>query len=595
MEIFITHSHSAKVGLLFAVKHPQERRWFAQQRDWGTQMKFFSGQIHRALMVAALFGVIANILMLAVPLYALQVMDRVLASRSLDTLLVLTLGVLVCLAMSAILLRVKSRIFSRAALMVEQRLTPELVGREIRAIASRNEPDLEFAKHLKYVSSFINKHGLSAATELMLVPLFLFLVVLVDLRMGAALGVLLLLLALCIPLQRWVMRKGEESIELQGRIDDARHLRLRRLANVMEVLGLTSRVVHNIQQSRDRELKERLSQDDRVLRVESFSRFVSLMVNVTLIGLGAYLASADLITPGQIIACLIIGMRTVSPLDGYIRAQQSIFMFKRSRKLISEVMQNSAYEAPGLPIISQPEAGVRMQDVVFSHGPGLKPIVAGVTMQIRPGSCIGLVGANGVGKTTFAKLVLGLYRPTAGQVRLGELDVSQVSRALLGPHLGYLDQAAELFPATIADNISRFEPAPIDEVIAAAKRVGAHEMIEQLPQGYETRVQGNGQNLSGGQRQMVCLARAIYGKPSLVVLDEPSSMLDGREATKVGLLLEQLKQEGVTTLVISHDKRLLRYTSTQLELQGGQIRRLENKPNVQPPPPVEEVEETSNV
>lgn len=558
-------------------------------------MKFYSGRIHRALVVAALFGVIANILMLAVPLYALQVMDRVLASRSLDTLLVLTLGVLVCLAMSAILLRVKSRIFSRAALMVEQHLTPELVGREIRAIASRNEPDLEFAKHLKYVSSFINKHGLSAATELILVPIFLFLVVLVDLRMGVALGALLLLLALCIPLQRWVMRKGEESIELQGRVDDARHLRLRRLANVMEVLGLTSRVVHNIQQSRDRELKERLSQDDRVLRVESFSRFVSLMVNVTLIGLGAYLASADLITPGQIIACLIIGMRTVSPLDGYIRAQQSIFMFKRSRKLISEVMQNSAYEAPGLPIISQPEAGVRMQDVVFSHGPGLKPIIAGVTMQIRPGSCIGLVGANGVGKTTFAKLVLGLYRPTAGQVRLGELDISQVSRALLGPHLGYLDQAAELFPATIADNISRFEPAPIDEVIAAAKRVGAHEMIEQLPQGYETRVQGNGQNLSGGQRQMVCLARAIYGKPTLVVLDEPSSMLDGREAAKVGMLLEQLKQEGVTTLVISHDQRLLRYTSTQLELQGGQVRRLEDKPHAQPQPPFEKVEEKSNV
>ena len=539
-------------------------------------MKFFSGQVRRALVVAALFGLIANILMLAVPLYALQVMDRVLASRSLDTLLVLTLGVLVCLAMSAILLRVKSRICSRSALMVEQRLTPELVGREIRAIASRNEPDLEFAKHLKYVSSFVNKHGLSAASDLILVPTFLFLVVLVDLRMGAALGALLTLLALCIPLQRWVMRKGEENIELQGRIDDARHLRLRRLANVMEVLGLTSRVVHSIQRSRDRELQDRLSQDDRVLRVESFSRFISLMVNVTLIGLGAYLASADQISPGQIIACLIIGMRTVSPLDGYIRAQHAIFMYQRSRKIITDVIQNSAYEPPGLPIISQPDAGVRMQDVVFSHGPGLKPIIAGITMQIRPGSCIGLVGANGVGKTTFAKLMLGLYRPTAGQVRLGELDISQLSRALLGPHLGYLDQAAELFPATIADNISRFEPAPIDEVIAAAKRVGAHEMIEQLPQGYETRVQGNGQNLSGGQRQMVCLARAIYGKPSLVVLDEPSSMLDGREAAKVGLLLEQLKSEGVTTLVISHDQRLLRYTSTQLELTGGQVRRLDS-------------------
>lgn len=560
-------------------------------------MKFFTGQVHRALIVAALFGFIANILMLAVPLYALQVMDRVLASRSLDTLFVLTLGVLVCLAMSAILLRVKSRIFSRAALMVEQRLTPELVGREIRAIASRNEPDLEFAKHLKYVSSFINKHGLSAASELILVPIFLFLVVLVDLRMGAALGVLLLLLALCVPLQRWVMRKGEENIELQGRIDDARHLRLRRLANVMEVLGLTSRVVHNIQQSRDRELTARLSQDDRVLRVESFSRFISLMVNVTLIGLGAYLASADMISPGQIIACLIIGMRTVSPLDGYIRAQQSIFMYKRSRKLITDVLQEPAYQPPGVPIVSQPDAGVRLQEVVFSHAPGVKPIIAGVTMQIRPGSCIGLVGANGVGKTTFAKLLLGLYRPTSGQVRLGELDISQVSRALLGPHLGYLDQAAELFPATIADNISRFEPAPIDEVIAAAKRVGAHEMIEQLPQGYATRVQGNGQNLSGGQRQMVCLARAIYGKPSLVVLDEPSSMLDAREASKVGLLLEQLKVEGVTTLVISHDARLLRYTSTQLELSGGQVKRLEAKaaaaPNPQPPMP--ELKESTDV
>jgi len=539
-------------------------------------MKFFSGQVYRALVVAAGFGFVANMLMLAVPLYALQVMDRVLSSRSLDTLLVLTLGVLVCLVMSAILLRVKSRLFSRSALIVEQAFTPELLSREMRAIASRNEPDLEFAKHLKYVSSFISKHGLSAATELILVPIFLLLVVLVDIRMGLALGLLLLLLALCIPLQRWVMRKGEEHIDLQSRIDDARQFRLRRLANVMEVLGVTSRVIYNIQESRDRELSTRLAQDDRMLRVESFSRFISLMVNVTLIGLGAYLAAADLISPGQIIACLIIGMRTVAPLDGYIRAQQAIFMYRRSRQIISDVMENPLYEAPGVPIISRPDSGVRMQDVVFSHGPGLKPVVAGVTLQIRPGSCIGLVGANGVGKTTFAKLLLGLYRPNAGQVRLGELDISQISRVLLGPHLGYLDQAAELFPATVADNISRFEPAPIDEVIAAAKRVGAHEMIEQLPQGYDTRVQGNGQNLSGGQRQMICLARAIYGKPSLVVLDEPSSMLDGREATKVGLLLDQLKLEGVTTLVISHDQRLLRHTTTQLELQGGQLRRVES-------------------
>lgn len=540
-------------------------------------MKFFSGKVYKALVTAAIFGFIANLLTLAVPVYALQVMDRVLANRSLDTLFVLTLGVLTCLAMSTLLQRVKGRVFSRAAILVEQNLMPELVGREIRAIASRNEPDLDFSKHIKYISSFVNKFGLSAATDLILVPIFLLLVLLVDFRMGAALGGLLGLLALCIPLQRWVMRKGEENIELQGRVDDARHIRLRRLANVMEVLGLTSRLVFNILQLREKELSGRLAQDDRVMRVESFSRFIALMVNVTLIGMGAYLAASDLVTPGQIIACLIIGMRTVAPLEAYVRAQQSIFMYKRSRELITDVLKDAGYDAPNQPIISKPESAIKMQDVIFSHAAGQKPIITGVTMQIRPGSCIGLVGANGVGKTTFAKLLLGLYRPSSGRVRLGDLDISQISRALLGPHLGYLDQAAELLPATIADNISRFEPAPIDEVIAAAKRVGAHEMIEQLPKGYHTRVQGNGLNLSGGQRQMVCLARAIYGQPSFVVLDEPSSMLDQHEAGKVGLLLEQLKEEGVTTLVISHDQRLLSHTSTVLELQAGQLRKVEPK------------------
>lgn len=546
-------------------------------------MKLFSTTIKNALLMAAVFGLIANILTLAVPVYALQVMDRVLANRSIDTLIVLTLGVLFCLGLSIILLRVKGRIFSRSAVLIEQELMPELIGREIRAIASCNEPDLEFSKHIKYISNFVNKHGLSAAIDLLLVPIFLLLVFMVDIRMGAALGLLLCLLALCIPLQRWVMKKGEELVEMHGRVDDARHLRLRRLANVMEVLGLTSRLIFNVVQTREKELTGRLDQDDRVMRVESFSRFLALMVNVTLIGLGAYLAAMDMVTPGQIIACLIIGMRTVAPLEGYVRAQQSIFMYKRSCQIVADVLENPAYESPGLPIVGRPDSEVTMKEVVYTHAPGQKPIIAGITMQIKPGSCIGLVGANGVGKTTFAKLLLGLYKPTSGRVRLGDLEISQISRALLGNHLGYLDQAAELLPATIADNISRFEPAPIDQVIAAAKRVGAHDMIESLPQGYDTRIQGNGLNLSGGQRQMVCLARAIYGQPSFVVLDEPSSMLDKVESAKVGRLLDELKNDGITTLVISHDQRLLKHASSVLELSKGQLKRLGSAPSDKTP------------
>jgi len=542
-------------------------------------MRLLTAEAKRALILAAIFGFIGNILTLSVPIYALQVMDRVLANRSVDTLIALTVGILICLALSSTLLKVKSRIFLRVSLMTEERLSPELVSREVRAIASLNEPDLELSKQLKYITSFIGKFGLSAGTDLILVPLFVLIVTLIDVRMGLALSVLLAALALCIPLQRWVMRQGESVIELQGRVEDARRIRLLRLANVMEVLGLTSRVIHNILRTREREFVTRLKQDDRIMRIDSLGRLISLMVNVVLIGLGAYLASQDLMTPGEIIACLIIGMRTVAPLDGYIKAQQSIHMYRRAQDLIQTTLDNEAYAAPNLPIIGAPEGGLRMQDLVFVHQGSRLPIIKGITLQIRAGSCIGLVGPNGAGKTTFAKLALGLYKPTSGRVTLGDLDVYQINRSLLGGHIGYLDQAAELFPATIADNISRFEPAPIDEVIAAAKRVGAHEMIERLPEGYETRVQGNGQNLSGGQRQMVCLARALFGSPSIVVLDEPTSMLDGKEAGKVCLLLDRLKEDGVTTLVISHDQKLLQHASTLLHLNDGRVLKADRQDN----------------
>jgi len=542
-------------------------------------MRLLTAEAKRALILAAIFGFIGNILTLSVPIYALQVMDRVLANRSVDTLIALTVGILICLALSSTLLKVKSRIFLRVSLMTEERLSPELVSREVRAIASLNEPDLELSKQLKYITNFIGKFGLSAGTDLILVPLFVLIVTLVDVRMGLALTVLLAALALCIPLQRWVMQQGESVIELQGRVEDARRIRLLRLANVMEVLGLTSRVIHNILRTREREFLTRLKQDDRIMRIDSLGRLISLMVNVVLIGLGAYLASQDLMTPGEIIACLIIGMRTVAPLDSYIKAQQSIHMYRRAQDLIQTTLDNEAYAAPNLPIIGAPEGGLRMQDLVFVHQGSRLPIIKGITLQIRAGSCIGLVGPNGAGKTTFAKLALGLYKPTSGRVTLGDLDVYQINRSLLGGHIGYLDQAAELFPATIADNISRFEPAPIDEVIAAAKRVGAHEMIERLPEGYETRVQGNGQNLSGGQRQMVCLARALFGTPSIVVLDEPTSMLDGKEAGKVCLLLDRLKEDGVTTLVISHDQNLLQHASTLLHLNDGRVLKADRQDN----------------
>lgn len=540
-------------------------------------MKLLERTARRGIWLAGFYTLAGNLAGLGLPLYAMQVMDRVLSGQSIDTLIVLSLGVLVALLLSSVLMIIRSQVLQRVSLLVEDRLLPLVMARQARSIALFGQQGVDYIAYLRLLTNYISGNGFSALFEILLVPLYVLLLILIDLRLAALMLLVLALMSLLVCWYRHLLIRSE-SLDPNLSVTDALPDSHSRMALVLEVLGVSSLTAHNVARGGVDQRKLRLSEQDTMARLEGAARFVSLGFNASLLGVGAYLVIQQELSAGVLIAALILGMRTLGPVEGFMRNQRARELYKRSVAVLEGLLNDERLVAPNQAIIAKPGGDLRATNLVYAYPGARSAVVRGVSFVIREGASIGISGNSGSGKSTLVRLLLGLYQPQAGKVMLGNLDLYQVNRNLLGTHLGYVDQNADLIPMSIADNISRFQPAPIDEVIVAARKAGAHEMIERLPEGYQTLVEANGSNLSGGQRQLVCLARAVFGNPSLIVLDEPSSMLDHQEREKILVLLECLRNERTTVVVVSHDDRILRHLGSVLRIRDGQVETVHKNP-----------------
>jgi len=511
------------------------------------------------------FSFFINILMLTASIYMLQVYDRVLASRSGPTLLYLTLFAAACLATLAALDLVRSRIMVRASARFDAQLSAQVFSRVLSE--GRNGQPL---RDLEYLRGFLTGGQIMNLLDAPWIPIYVGLVYVLHPMLGhVALVGAILLFTLGLVNERLTRQaitdaSGELAASHQFAELSARNSEAVRAMGMLPGLYAVWRKRH------DTGLGLQGVASDRAGNVAAVARALRMFLQIMILCVGAYLVIREETTAGVMIAAAIIMGRGLAPVEGSIAGWRGFLQARDSyERLRAEFGELPDEETPmSLPA---PEGTLSFDDV-FGGPPTLtRPVVGDLNFQLDAGTCLGITGPSAAGKSTLARLAVGVWRPIKGVVRLDGANIADWRREELGPHIGYLPQDIELFPGTVAENIARFGKIDPEKVVDAARLAGAHPVILQLPKGYETLIGPAGHNLSGGQRQRVGLARAFYGRPAVIVLDEPTSNLDAEGEVAVRQAMDQLKAQGRTLLVIAHRPAVLGGTDKLMVVLNGRV------------------------
>ncbi|PZW49130.1 ATP-binding cassette subfamily C protein/ATP-binding cassette subfamily C protein EexD [Humitalea rosea] len=524
----------------------------------------------RQFWTVGLFSGVVNLLQLTVSLYMMQVFDRVLATRSLDTLYYLTAIALLAISVLALLEAVRSLVMQRVAAWIEQRVAPESFSRAIEAQLRGRPYRMEALRDLAVCRGWLGSPGALALYDVPWVPIYLAVIFLLHPVLGwIALGgaVLLFLLTLVNEvITSNLLRRANTSAMASQRRADA----IGRNAEVIDSMGMGPAVMRRWREAVAETIPPQAAAADRAAGLMAVTKFIRLAVQIGILGVGCYLVLQQELTSGASIAGSIIMGRALAPVEQLIGGWKGLVSARQSFRRLSTFLALPRLRPPGLPLPA-PRGALSVERVTFGLPGMAMPIVKGVAFALDPGESLAIIGPSAAGKTTLIRLLIGVTAPTSGTVRLDGADVHTWLREDFGKHLGYLPQDVELFDGTVFRNIARMAEAEPDEVYAAARLAGCHEMILRLPAGYDTEIGDGGQHLSGGQRQLIGLARALFGSPKFVVLDEPNSNLDGDAEAVLVASLQRLKTQGTTIVLVSHRPTLVQGVDKVLLLREGAV------------------------
>jgi ATP-binding cassette subfamily C exporter for protease/lipase len=530
------------------------------------------GAVRPYIKRAAWFGFIAALLVLAPSIYMLEVYDRVVNSRSHVTLAMLTLAVLGAFVVMELLEWARSQILNEAGLALDRALGDRIFSAMFTAHLRRMPGGTpQVMGDFRNLREFLTSQPMSALME---APVSLVFVVVIFL-MHPVLGWASLLGAFAQVVIGWLneratrpplLEANKAAVGAQQYADGTL-----RNAQVIESMGM-QRDIHRRWMEKQREfLGLQALASNRAGGWQAVTKFLQVTMGSLLLGLGAWLLLVNEFPGGAglMIVASILGGRLMSPLVTLVSQWRTVVNVRDSWGRLEQLLSNVPPKAETMPLPA-PRGFLQVEQVMAAAPGSPVPILRGVALALQPGEVLAVVGPSASGKTTLARLIVGLWPAVSGKVRLDGVDVFGWDKAELGPHLGYLPQDVELFDGTLAENIARFGALAPAKVEAAARAVGLHEFILGLPQGYDTPVGAEGARLSGGQRQRVGLARAIYGDPVLVVLDEPNSSLDEAGDAALAAAIAALKARGTTFVVITHRMSVLGVTDKMLVLRDGQ-------------------------
>lgn len=523
-------------------------------------------------MSVGFFSLFINALMLVPTFYMLQVYGRVVTGGSLTTLAMLTIILTFLLVTMGLLEWVRSRIMVRVSTRLDV-----LLGRDVyrasfkRALDSGGQDaSAQPLSDLTGLRQFMSGNGLFAFFDAPWLPIYVAVLFLFHPWFGwTAIGCAVILLALAIINEqstgKVLAAANKESIG--STLQTNKNLRN---AEVIESMGMLDSLMSRWSLRHKKVLLLQSRASDRSGIITSISKTFRLLVQSLILGLGAYLAVSHEINAGLVIAGSVLLGRALAPLDLMIGSWKGFIAARSQYARLNGILDQQKAE-PERMQLPAPIGHVTVENLTLG-APGAKTaIIKGIGFNAPAGAMIGVVGPSASGKSTLAKALVGVWKPQHGVVRLDTADIANWDKSQLGPHLGYLPQDIELFEGTISDNIARFGVVDPDKVVLAARTASVHEMILMLPDGYDTVIGEGGINLSGGQRQRIGLARAIYGSPRLIVLDEPNAHLDEVGERALALALQQIKLTGATVFVIAHRTSILAQLDRLLVMNAGTI------------------------
>jgi PrtD family type I secretion system ABC transporter len=546
-------------------------------------MREFISQFRSYFAFAALFSLVINVLMLAPALFMLQVYDRVVSSRSVETLVMLLALTIAALMTMAYLDAIRNRLLARAAIKLEKLLGPRVLASMLRQSARSNRAlSAHGLRDVNALRSFLTGPGIIAIFDAPWVPLFIALIFLFHPALGAvAVAGAVLLLGLAV-LNEKLSRRAIEAMQTDARLAGRFVDQSLGNAEVVGALGMVDNITEDWSEKTRKVMQSQYEANQIGSFLNSATRFLRQILQVIMLAAGAWLTIEQLSTPGVMIAATIILGRALAPIESLIAGWKTLIEARGAYQRLAKVLESEP-ATPDPMQLPPPKGALAVENLVFGFRGQDLPIIRRVSFEISAGTALAIVGPSAAGKSTLARLLVGVWHPTSGAVRLDGADIRSWPRERIGPHIGYLPQNVEIFAGTVSENIARLGTVDSEDVIKAAVRANAHEMILALPQGYDTPVGEGGALLSGGQRQRLALARALYGNPRLVVLDEPNSNLDTRGEAALVEAIRLLKAEGVTLVIITHRLPLIAVVDKVMVLMHGAIEKFGTLAEVMPP------------
>lgn len=529
-------------------------------------------QFRREFMVVGLFSMVVNLLMLTPTIYMLQVYDRVLKSYSVWTLLAVSGLAIVLFVVMAFADWARSRLLVRAGVRFDANVHTEVFRASFESSlnqAGRNPR--EAFQDLINLRQFMTGNGVFAFFDAPWTPIY----IVVCWMLHPWLGAVAILFALILLLLAWASHRytgsgheqvAESSVRVNGFV-----LSKLRNAEAIESMGMFEHLKQRwaVLNQRNQELQFQAA--DRGQRMQSWTKFIQLTQQSLMLGAGAWLVVLGELSPGAMIAANVLMGRALQPVQMIVGTWKGFVTARMSYRRLVELL-TSCPERADLPVTQEPLGKIVLHGLKAMATGRAEPILKGIDAEFTPGEIIVILGPSGSGKSTLARCLMGVWPQTAGDVLLDDTPLSQWDRQQLGPHLGYLPQDVELLEGSIAENISRFGEVDSQKVIAAAQGAGVHDMILHFPKGYDSPMGAAGNLLSGGQRQRIALARAMYGDPAVVVLDEPNANLDDAGESALTRAVLKLKEQGKTVFVISHRSGIMGIADRLLVLVDGQIK-----------------------